>query len=496
MKKVKILTIILIIVLITMVGFFGVYVHVQNRMEDKVKDYSYAMDLNGARYVKLTINQENKEIIKDSEGKEVTTEEELTDEQLQEKGYTKESVPNNSEESLNVDNYKKSKEIIEKRLKEQNVEEYEVALNEENGEILVQIPENSETDSIVSNMNTVGKFEIIDSDTQEVLMDNKDIKTAKVMYGSQQQGTSVYLDIEFNKEGAKKLEEISGKYVKSEETNTTTNNTTNSTENATNETNTEASNTNQAGDSNTTNTSEENTSTEKKITMKIDDQEIMSTSFDEPIRTGTLQLSVGSATKDSKSMQDYIKQASTMASVLSTGDMPIQYDIGTNEYIQSEISKKALQYIEIAVAAIILIVVIVFIIRYRINGLLAGLGLIGMAAIYLLVIRYTNVMLSIQGIFGIIITLILNYILVNKMLLKIKTINKKASKEEVKMSIKESYKEFFIRIIPICIAVIVFCFTNWMPISSFGMVMFWGIVLIALYNYVITSSMLRLKADK
>ena len=45
MKKIKILTIILGIVLVTMVAFFGIYVPVQNRMENKVKDYSYAMDI-------------------------------------------------------------------------------------------------------------------------------------------------------------------------------------------------------------------------------------------------------------------------------------------------------------------------------------------------------------------------------------------------------------------------------------------------------------------
>ena len=49
MRKIKILTITLIIVLITMVAFFGVYTHVQNRMENQVKDYSYAMDIDGSR---------------------------------------------------------------------------------------------------------------------------------------------------------------------------------------------------------------------------------------------------------------------------------------------------------------------------------------------------------------------------------------------------------------------------------------------------------------
>ena len=38
MKKVKIITITLAIILITMIAFFGIYVPVQNRMENKVRD--------------------------------------------------------------------------------------------------------------------------------------------------------------------------------------------------------------------------------------------------------------------------------------------------------------------------------------------------------------------------------------------------------------------------------------------------------------------------
>ena len=170
MKKVKISTIVLIIALISMISSFGLYGKVQNRMEDKVKNYAYAMDLNGARNIKLTVNTQNKEVIKDSEGKIVEAEEELTDEQLKEKGYTKESVANNSQEVLTKENYEKTKKILEDRFKEQGIGEYEISLNEENGEILIKIPENKNTDKVVSNLNTVGKFEIIDSETKEVLM--------------------------------------------------------------------------------------------------------------------------------------------------------------------------------------------------------------------------------------------------------------------------------------------------------------------------------------
>ena len=41
MKKVKITTIILAIILVTLVAFGGIYIKTQNRMENKVKDYSF-----------------------------------------------------------------------------------------------------------------------------------------------------------------------------------------------------------------------------------------------------------------------------------------------------------------------------------------------------------------------------------------------------------------------------------------------------------------------
>ena len=50
----------MVIVLISMVGFVGIYEQTQNRMENKVKDYTYAMDLDGARNIKLVVDTRNK----------------------------------------------------------------------------------------------------------------------------------------------------------------------------------------------------------------------------------------------------------------------------------------------------------------------------------------------------------------------------------------------------------------------------------------------------
>ena len=69
------------------------------------------------------------------------------------------------------------------------------------------------------------------------------------------------------------------------------------------------------------------------------------------------------------------------------------------------------------------------------------------------------------------------------MLLKNIKINKEEQKENaVNKATSKTYIDFFIRIIPVCIIVIAFCFIQWTPISSFGMISFWGLAIIAIYN--------------
>ena len=117
MKKVKIITIILAIVLVTLIAFLGIYVQVQNRMENKVKDYSYAMDLEGSREIRLKVDTSTTTTVKDAEGNEVEDGENLTDDEITQNGYTKEETAKNSKEVLNVENYEKTKAEVIKLLK-------------------------------------------------------------------------------------------------------------------------------------------------------------------------------------------------------------------------------------------------------------------------------------------------------------------------------------------------------------------------------------------
>ena len=66
----------------------------------------------------------------------------------------------------------------------------------------------------------------------------------------------------------------------------------------------------------------------------------------------------------------------------------------------------------------------------------------------------------------------------------------------VSEAVTTSYKELFLRIIPIMIITVVFCFSGWTSLSSFGMIMFWGLVLIAVYNIIVTKTLLKLKESK
>ena len=466
MKKMKILTITLLIVAITMIAFLGIYIPKQNRMENVMKNYDLAMDLKGSRNIRLKLNTESETVVKDADGNPVEDSADLTEEEMTEKGYTKEEIPNNADEIKTVENYQEAQKVIENRLEKLGASNYIIKVEGETGDIVIELTENDETNYIISNLYTVGKFEIIDSKTEEILMNNSDIHQARVMYHSETTGTSVYLQIEFNKEGRRKLEEISNEYVKIEST---------TSEDAT----TEDGNTTE--DSETTEETE--TTAEKEITIRLDDQEILSTSFEEPVRTGKLQLSFGAASADQETLQGYVQQASSLATVLNTGNLPLKYDLDENQYISSDITDNEIAIAIYVILAIVVVAMIILMIRYKALGALGVISYIGFVSLLMIIVRYTNVTISIEGIFGIVIAFILNYILVSQLLAKV---NER----------KSVYKDFFIKIIPIMIMVVTFCFIRWIPISSFGMTMFWGIAFIALYNCIITNSLLKIQTGK
>ena len=162
----------------------------------------------------------------------------------------------------------------------------------------------------------------------------------------------------------------------------------------------------------------------------------MTTSFGETLRTGKLQLSVGSSSTDSKTLSGYVNQAKGMATVLDSGKMPIKYTVEENKYILSDVTSQDLNIVFYVIAGITAIALIVLIIRYKFVGLLGAISYVGLASLFSLLLRYTNVVISIEGIVGIVLILILSYIFMNRLLNKIKS-KENFDKEAINSSLKK-----------------------------------------------------------
>ena len=107
-----------------------------------------------------------------------------------------------------------------------------------------------------------------------------------------------------------------------------------------------------------------------------------------------------------------------------------------------------------------------------------------------MLLRYTNVNISIEGIGAIILTILIDLKLNQMILEKIKTMNL------VDEATSSTYKDMFLKLVPIMIITLVFCFSGWAKLSSFGMIMFWGLVLMAVYNITVTKTLLKLRENK
>ena len=471
-RKLKLITEILAIIVICLISFVGIYTKNANRMENQVKDYDLSKDLKGYRELVFKVSDATE--VLDSNGKVVGNTDEYGDSSIETNSYKKSENKINASEDLTKENYEKAKSIIEKRLKSLNVEDYNLSLDEENGNIYLQIPENSDTDHTVSNILQVAKFEIKDQDdTSNVLVTNDDLKKISAVYNTTSSGTTVYLQIEFNKNGKNILKQIStGDYATDENLTNTTNTTGNTSENE---------NTN----SNENTSSEEETKTQKKIILSIDNNDMITTSFDDPIEDGIIDLSMNKATTDQDSISDTLQSASTIAAVVNSGKMPLTYKVAENNYVNTDITSNMLKKAMYVVIAIVIVALVVLIIKYKSVGLLASISYIGFVGLELLLIRYTNVTISLESIVAGIILLAVNYLITYR-LIKVHETDSELKKKVY----SNEFKSIIIKSIPIFIIAIIFVFMKWTKIATFGMFMFWGFLLSIIYNYIVTKDML------
>lgn len=435
-RRLKITLIILLIILLSMISFAGIFVQNAKFMENIIPEYKLGMDLRGYRAVTLSPSSETETVYYDKDGNVV--------EEAAEDG-TSEQVPINGEDVLTKDNYNKAKDIMEARLKALGIEEYITRLNENSGEITFYIPEDDMTDMATQFLYSRGMMTVEDEDGQ-VLLDSSNLKDISVGYRTLNTGyTEVYLTLEMKEDAIQKLKEISNTYVAS--------------------------------------TNEEGEDTTKSVSVKIDGSELQTHTFENEITDGVWELSLGESTNTS-TINAYLNQGATIVILLEDGTIPYEVQLDQNRFIKSDLSLEDGIIPAIVIGAVLLIAIalIVLIVRYKKIGLFGIISFIGYIALLLIVLRLTNVVFTIEGIAGIVLLGILNYIL----LVYLSERLKKADVADYKNTFNKSFVQILLVLVPTMIIGVVFSFATWLPAISFGTIVFWGMFISAIYNAVIT----------
>ena len=114
-----------------------------------------------------------------------------------------------------------------------------------------------------------------------------------------------------------------------------------------------------------------------------------------------------------------------------------------------------------------------FTFKLKNKAILPVLSLVGLVASILLVLRYTNVEITLFGILGLATIVVSNYVLILRTLQNDKTF-------------KENFVDLLNILIPVIIIAIVLCCAPYLQLATLGMTMFWGIIVMFIYNIIIT----------
>ena len=284
-----------------------------------------------------------------------------------------------------------------------------------------------------SNLN----IEIIDAQTGLILIDNSHVKKA-TMLDTSENGYQAYLQLEFDKVGTEKLKEISNNYQ--------------------------------------TVTADDGTETTNYITIKMDEQTLSTTYFAEELASGMIQLPMGKATQNYDEYIEVAKSVSMIADIVNQESMPIAYTLSSDNYIKSTITTDMIKIAKITFIAVIIVISLYLIIRFKFEGFKAAIFSIAYIGILSIIVKYTNVVITINALIALLAVIIINYVFYIKFL---QGLNKENNK---KIVLVNTMKELYLTIIPVCIISIIFTFMSSVVISSIGMILFWGLFVQAIYS--------------
>lgn len=468
LKVVKTVAVLFVIVLISVLAFAGINKQVFGVWINQLEDYKYGMELDGYRQLRfgLSTSSVESEVYVDEQGNilgkpddgvntasasgislstdtsaDTTANADAVKAARDATGLKIETrnIKTNDDASITKGNFDLTKKIIQERLETISGYEYNIRMDDITGEMIVEVPDDENIDLVQSLVLTKGKIDIIDHQTGEKLIDNSDIDYVSAVSQELEDGSvQVYMTLQLNEEGTKELAELSKEYISSVD-----------------------------------GTGAENV---QYITVRLDEQELMTTFFGEEIPDGQLNVPMGEPATDETTYNEIVEQLTRLNSIINGEMLPLVYDLTGDEFVRTSVTDEMITIAKVVFAAIIVLVSIYMIVRYKAKGFVLSVVSVGYIAILSLLIRYTQTTITFNALVAYVLAVIINYIYV------IKFLNGYKDNTLTKVVYRNVSKEFYISLVPVMIIAVIFTCMNAVVITSIGTVLFWGLLVQALYN--------------
>ena len=353
--KIRNFALILLIILITIIAFIGIYTKKLNTYKDIIPEYKKGMDFDGYVELKFKLSDKSEEkevwldengnfkgyVVKEEEKSEETQGPEKATDSEDENVFKKEkrTIKENEDDVLNKESYIKTKNIIEKRLREVGVPEYNMHLDNSTGNLTIDMVDTKDVTQLYQMITSKGELNIIDSADGVILIGSEHIKKASSVYGQARSGDGyqVYLQIVFDKEGKELLRDVSKKYIETKDS--------------------------------------EGNSSIRYIEVQLDGQVITKTYFNGEMGTGEIQIPVGNATTDNATFTDYLSSTSRTASIIDSGILKNVYTLTSDNFVVSKVSNNFITILKICACAMLVLITIIFAIKFKGKGIIAGIVL-------------------------------------------------------------------------------------------------------------------------
>ena len=479
LKVVRTIAILLIVVLISVASFCGVYVQDIGIWKNVMPKYTLGMELEGVRELSFVLDDSEvtREVYVDDEGNykgdvvqsmsETSAEATDASTEVDTSKYKTESrlVKANPNELITIENLNKTKKIIQRRLEASDQYEYNIRQDSVTGAMVLEVPDDENVELKKALVLTQGRITIEDAENGYILVDDSNIKNATVtvqMLNSEDVESEetteeeheheafenetyeyhqLYLVFEFDEEGSEIMKKISDEYIMTVD--------------------------------------DTGAQTAKQVAIKFDEETLIETYFGETLEDGAVQIPIGEPISDHEEYYQAGSSLQTICDIINDERLPLSYVLSSDNYVQSSITDNTLVIMNVIVAVVILVVSIYMIIKYKLNGLKQAILSVGYVAVLLWVVRAVGVTLTVNSLIACGVVILINYIFGMKFLKYVK--DGKSNKESLKLALKELY----LSIVPVCVIAVIMLFMSSLIISSMGMMLFWGLLVQVLFSVLV-----------